>query len=241
MKVAETHPGLENDLQHGCFGIKRTEKSFSRQPIDLALEQTINDDAGRRLTGVVHFTNSISARQRWARSHDIRSTIISNLLEELGFDKRDDIAGELQPHIIQKNCQQLQTFIDSFDRYINPFSPELSHDKLYNIATGKAASPLVEQFLLNVENIGNEKRQQFIAECTIDISRFEKSIKNTPLHTFSGEMEKKKNVRIGGKLQEIRLQRDLFGRMLGISMDHNVDVMKILSFPITPVPLSLSF
>ncbi|KAK0169235.1 hypothetical protein PV327_011694, partial [Microctonus hyperodae] len=77
--------------------------------------------------------------------------------------------------------------------------PELSHDKLYNIATGKAASPLVKLFLLNVENIGNEERQQFIAECTTDIRRFEKSI----------------------------------------SMDHNVDVMKILSYLITPVLLSL--
>lgn len=46
-------------------------------------------------------------------------------------------------------------------------------------------------------------------------------------------------MKIGGKDQEIRLQRDLFGRMLGISMDHNIDVLKILSYPITPVPLSL--
>lgn len=238
-KVAETHPGLETDLEKGCFAIKRTEKSFSKQPIDLILEQTINADAGRRLTGVVHFTNSISARQRWARSHDICSTIISNVFEELGFVKHDDISGDSQPHNIKNNCKQLQRFIDSFDRYINPFSPELSHDKLFNISTGKAASPLVEQLMLNVENIGNEQREQFISECIIDIGRFEKSIEKTPLHNFSVEIEKKKSVKIGGKVQEIRLQRDLFGRMLGISMDHNVDVIKILSFPITPVPLSL--
>ncbi|GFU94344.1 uncharacterized protein TNCV_4368181 [Trichonephila clavipes] len=59
------------------FGIKRTNKPFSRQPIDLTLEQTINADAARTLTGITHLTNSISARQRWARSHDIRSTIIT--------------------------------------------------------------------------------------------------------------------------------------------------------------------
>lgn len=50
MKVAETHPGLKKDLENGCFAIKRTEKSFAKQPIYLALEQIINSDAGRRLT-----------------------------------------------------------------------------------------------------------------------------------------------------------------------------------------------
>ncbi|GFU79662.1 uncharacterized protein TNCV_4484941 [Trichonephila clavipes] len=66
----------EEDFQKGFFGIKRTNKPFSRQPIDLTLEQTINADAARTLTGIAHLTNSISARQRWARSHDIRSTIL---------------------------------------------------------------------------------------------------------------------------------------------------------------------
>ncbi|GFY36060.1 uncharacterized protein TNCV_4844321 [Trichonephila clavipes] len=100
-KVSTTHPGLE-DFQKGFFGIKRTNKPFSRQPIDLTLEQTINADAARTLTGIAHLTNSISARQRWARSHDIRSTIITHVLEEIGITKKQDISTELQPHNIKK-------------------------------------------------------------------------------------------------------------------------------------------
>lgn len=64
MKVDDTQPGLSEDLVDGYFGIKRTDKSFSRQPIDLVTEQTINADAGRTLTGITHFTNSINARLR---------------------------------------------------------------------------------------------------------------------------------------------------------------------------------
>ncbi|OXU31738.1 hypothetical protein TSAR_007915 [Trichomalopsis sarcophagae] len=37
-KVHETHPGLEVELDRGSFGIKRTDKPFSRIPIDLTLE-----------------------------------------------------------------------------------------------------------------------------------------------------------------------------------------------------------
>nr|XP_037875934.1 uncharacterized protein LOC105842686 isoform X2 [Bombyx mori] len=53
------------------------------------------------------------------------------------------------------------------------------------------------------------------------------------------DYKKKKKVQVGGKIQEIKIQRDLFGRMLGISMDFNVDISKILSYPITSVPLSM--
>lgn len=64
IKVDETHPGLRENFEKGSFGIKRTKKPYSKQPIDLTLEQTINADAANKLTGISHITNSISARQR---------------------------------------------------------------------------------------------------------------------------------------------------------------------------------
>lgn len=45
---------------------------------------------------------------------------------------------------------------------------------------------------------------------------------------------KKQKTKVAGKVQEVRIQRDLFGRMLGISIDHKIDITKILSYPITP-------
>lgn len=44
---------------------------------------------------------------------------------------------------------------------------------------------------------------------------------------------------ISGKVVEVRMQRDLFGRLLGISLENSIDVAKILSYPLTPVLLSL--
>lgn len=85
IKVDETHPGLRVDLEKGSFGIKRTEKDFSAQPIDLTLEQTINADAANKLTGIINLTNSASARQRWCKSHSLRTTIISHVLDEVGL------------------------------------------------------------------------------------------------------------------------------------------------------------
>lgn len=51
LNIDNTHPGLKSRLEKGSFGIRRTSKSYSRQPIDLTLEQTINADAANKLTG----------------------------------------------------------------------------------------------------------------------------------------------------------------------------------------------
>lgn len=49
------------------------------------------------------------------------------------------------------------------------------------------------------------------------------------VHNFASQVEKRKCVKVGGNTQETKIQRGLFGSMLGISMDHRIDVMKILS------------
>lgn len=40
---------------------------------------------GRRLTGVIHLTRSISARQRWCKSHEIDSAVISHIYDVTGY------------------------------------------------------------------------------------------------------------------------------------------------------------
>ncbi|KAG8177889.1 hypothetical protein JTE90_001720 [Oedothorax gibbosus] len=120
---------------------------------------------------------------------------------------------------------------------------ELIHN--YNIykqqtLNGEFASEPVEKFLLNIEENGEIKRKTFFTECEQqDDGRFEESIKKTPINNFSIDYAKKRKTKLGGKVQEVRVQRDFFGRILGISIDNKVDMAKIFSYPITPVPLSL--
>lgn len=44
---------LLQEFENGVFGIKRTTNNFSRAPVDLTLEQTINADAANSLTGII--------------------------------------------------------------------------------------------------------------------------------------------------------------------------------------------
>ena len=69
VKLPSTHPDVFDKFQNGHFSIHRTEKSFSRSPIDLTLEQIINANPANQKKGITSKTNSIGARQRWAESH----------------------------------------------------------------------------------------------------------------------------------------------------------------------------
>ena len=72
LKLKSTHPQIHEEFLKGCFSLKKTTKSFSRLPIDLTLEQTINADATCQRKGILALTNSIFARQRWAHFTVVR-------------------------------------------------------------------------------------------------------------------------------------------------------------------------
>lgn len=134
---------------------------------------------------------------------------------------------------ILKTCENRQR-----GRTINPFSFSLDADKLFNISSGQAATPEVANSLLNAVSKGTELRDKFIAECNDNSERFHARIPKNVVLTFAS-MKKKKKIQIGRKVLEVRLQRDLFGRLLSLSLDAQIDLEKMLRFPITPIPLSL--
>ena len=96
LKLQESHPQVYEEFKKGWFSIKRTSKPFSGLPIDITLEQTINGEATCQKTGIGCYTNSISARQRWAENHFIRTEIISDRMDELSLNNKEDIIRDLK-------------------------------------------------------------------------------------------------------------------------------------------------
>ena len=106
-------------------------------------------------------TNSILARQRWAVPHFFLSTIISSLLDVIDLKKTEMCCsifvsstwsyGERYTLSHNKVIDLLCTTMNLFD--------QADKARLYNIATGKAASVHTEQFLLSV-NVRGEMQKQ---------------------------------------------------------------------------------
>ena len=155
MRLNTTHPEVHAEFKKGCFSLRRTKKPFSVGPIDLALEQTINADAASQRTGIASITKSISARQRWAESHSVRTSIISTLFDQLGMSKQDDSSRDLKPNQMRKNASDMSMITSNIEQTMNPFSDEICPDYLYNIGSGKAAKEETAHFLLNCQKIGS--------------------------------------------------------------------------------------
>ncbi|GFX01880.1 uncharacterized protein TNCV_370691 [Trichonephila clavipes] len=118
-----------------------------------------------------------AARQCWTKSHSIRATIITHVLDVCGLNKLQDVSADLQPNRIKIYGKQLSDFNEIFENNINPFDESLDKDSLYNIATAKSVPKNVANFLLNIEKNGEDLRKQFITECAEDQNRFDKPIK----------------------------------------------------------------
>ena len=124
LKLSETYQEVYKDFQEGCFAIKRTQKDFSAFSIDLTLEQTINANVTGQKTCITSLSNSIGARQRWARSHFLCTKIISYVFDKVGMSKKEDVAQDLRPNQMQKNNKHSQN-IETLPENVNPFSENI--------------------------------------------------------------------------------------------------------------------
>ncbi|GFT80917.1 uncharacterized protein TNCV_1935191 [Trichonephila clavipes] len=135
--------------------------SHSSMPIELP-----NNVLSRVLSAYQKFVEETrqAARQRWTKSHSIRATIISHVLDVCGLKQLQDVSADLQPNRIKIYGKQLSDFNEIFETNINPFDESLDKDSLYNIATAKPVPENVANFLLNIEKNGEDLRKQFITE-----------------------------------------------------------------------------
>lgn len=68
------------------------------------------------VSAVLHFTNSMAARQRWKKSHSIRAAVISHVHDVCGLRYIHDVTADLQPNRIIICEKQLGDFIDIFEK-----------------------------------------------------------------------------------------------------------------------------
>lgn len=238
VNVDTTHPGLRKILENGAFTINRTGKSFSRTAVDLTLEQSLNADAASRQTGISSFTTSATARRRWLVTRSARSAIIGSLLEKTGLKSPDECIKDLKGHRIRKDNEDMHKVLDTITAHMNPFQIE-TDDNLYCLSTGKSVPNDIKTNLLNCQELGMRWCQEFEDGCHHDPARFEKPIPRCKVKNFAS-IAIKTSVKSNKKVVELQGTRDLFGRLLFLSSKNNLDLNKVFSFPLTPVPLSLA-
>ena len=239
LQLSTSHPEILTEFEKGNFSVRRTNKNFSRLPVDLTLEQTINADAACQRVGIISLTNSISARQRWAQGHSVCTAILSNLFTELKLTRKEDITKELQPNCIKRNVNDVEIILDFIEETRNPFHEHANPDTLFNISTGKSASAETKYFLMNVNTLGKNLRENFIKKCVEDPSKFEEQLTRQKMKTFATERKIYQLSNTEKKAISASMLKDMFGAILRIALEKRVDMATVLTYPLTPVPLSL--
>lgn len=152
----------------------------------------------------------------------MRVAVASKVFDHLGLNRRDEIAKEALPSQMKKNQKHLMDLKTFLKNCRDPFKPSES-TTLVNIASGKEASLETSRFLLNVPENGKRAYCDFVEGCIIEPSRFYNPIPRQKLFTFASEGLKVKRKRTDGKIQEVRMERDLFGRLIILALQEKVN------------------
>ena len=113
-------------------------------------------------TGISSFTNSVSARQRWAVSHLVRMEVVSKVLNKLDMTTKEDVSQDLKPNRILKNAKYLEKILRSIQENMDLFSEEVNKDFLFNIDNGKSPKQETTKFLLSFNKISQKVPEGFI-------------------------------------------------------------------------------
>lgn len=240
LNIEETHPGLREILDQGAFTVRRTNNPFSRNPVDLTLEQTINADAASRLTGITSCTNSYSARLRWMVTKSTRASFVRLLEEMVGLNNSDEATAELMPKRIARDNRDLIKITQQIKDTQNPFlQPTTDNTELLvNISTGKAVSQEIKDVLLNVPETGKTRHKEFIETCASDPDKFESRISKSTFLSFKDGGAKNRKTP-DQRIARLVCTRDLLGRLVVLAVKRELDLPHVFQYPLTPVPLSM--
>ena len=153
LELVNINDSLKEVLIRGGFSVRRTNNPYSRVGVDMALEQTINAQAKNRLKGIMGFSDMDTAVNRWVVTNTMRVDIVNNVLAAAGLTPDDDCSvpnKESQPKRLKKDADDFVKLVESVRSMLNPFTENIDKLSLFNIKTGKKASPEAESYLLNV-------------------------------------------------------------------------------------------
>ena len=225
-------------LKNGAFSVRRTDKNYSRSPVDLVLEQSINKDAASTSKGIVSFHNSHDLIRKWCASSAQRGLAFRELKDMCGFSSQPQALAQIRSYVIDKDHKQIDSLNEAFVSRCDPFNVE--EPNLLNISSGRVAAQDTQDYLLSPLKVGRELQNSFLVECQNDESRFLKPMKRRKVKNFSTQ-NSASGPKVPKPLQNAESLRDIFIHLLFlVGCQSNVDMTSLFSYPLTVYPLSIS-
>ena len=169
-----------------------------------------------------------------------RSTIVGSLLLKAGMVKQNEAHKELKPSRVRRDNEDLSKLIKGTCETMDPTGEDNADEALYCISTGQVIPSNIAQDILNIASDGEKWFSDCRDGCFVDPSHFEKPIPRHKMKIFSPAVVTTILKIKDKKILEVKGTSDLFGCLLYLAAERQVNLLKVFSYPLIPVPLSLS-
>ena len=159
--LEETHPGAKAELQEKGLSVCRNDLDI-RQAVDMAGEQTFMKSS--KTTGSLkNFITQESTYGKWVLSQLFQAQFVAALKNQAGVSKSSNNPRKcLRESQIRKSERNAENIINTLKNvFINPFSPDLDGNHLYNLASGCPLPGDITESLLSVAARGTSLRNTF--------------------------------------------------------------------------------
>ena len=133
-----------------------------------------------------------------------------------------------------------QKVIAAITNFINPFEVE-NKSVLYCLSSGAPTPRDIEHDLLQADKLGKEAYSTFVKERIIERTKsYNAPIKRNNLKTFATLVTSAKVTCKSRKTKQTTAARNVFGQLVLLALDHNIDMERVMRFPLGPVPWALA-
>ena len=239
INLKHSHPGAEVLLRYGGISVCKSNIPAARTAVDMTIEQTINRQAKCK-GGIIGFSKNLSAYHRWCVTRHTRAAYFKESLERADMDHSgEDTHKEQRPSKMKESEESVQKVLSAFTKFINPFDVD-EKDDLICLSSGMNAPESVCEDLTSVDSIGQDKFEEFIEKrLKNNETLFHFKIKRVSIKTFESLKKQAKLKSSNNKNYSLKAQRNILGQLLMLTMKHSIDLEKVMSFPLSPIPFAL--
>ncbi|GFO07875.1 hypothetical protein PoB_003438000 [Plakobranchus ocellatus] len=225
-------------LQANGFSVSRSDTPASRTAADMTIEQTINKHA-KTSGGIVRFSRSLPAYYRWCVTRQNRAQYVSATYQMANIESKNCETHKESSLSKRKLSEKaVKKIMDTFSAFLNPFNTERKH--LACISSGQKVREDIADDLLKVEDVGKKSFKEFVDTRLKDkTTRFHNPLTKTKLKA-AGSVSKSTQIKSAKNVVKIKAERNIFGQLLVLSQEYQINIKKVLKYPLSPVPWSLS-
>ena len=240
--IDKLFPGCKLLLKHYGISVQGQDRYPLRTAVDQSGEQTFNRDA-KTTGGITNFAGNIESVTKWTLNRGSQAEVTAELKKLAGLENAKDSYKPLRPHEIVKSCKLSNALVSTISEdFNNPFSKDLSPDKLYHLSSGIPVDDDQSDGILEVSEIGKKAYLKFVNERLFsDEKLFHDTLQRLKIKLFK-QCSKKVTVKVDNKVKTLEVNRNIISTLLAVSAKKQQvkDFESALKFPLSPVPLNIA-